>query len=485
MLFNSVEFLVFLPLVLIIYWCLNRNLRLQNVFILAASYVFYAWWDWRCLGLIVFTSVCSWVCGLAIETANDRGNVKRSKCLSALNICINLGILAFFKYYNFFVESFVSAFSFMGMELGIRTLKIVLPVGVSFYTFQALSYSIDVYRRQMQACRNVVTFCAYISFFPQLVAGPIERAVNLLPQFERKRHVNADSVTDGLRQILWGFFKKMVVADSCGSVTDEVFSQYGLYHGSTLVLGAILFSFQIYCDFSGYSDIAIGTSRLFGFNLKQNFRFPFFSRNMSEFWRRWHISLNTWFRDYVYIPMGGNRVSKALHIRNVFVVYLLSGLWHGADWSFVLWGAMLAVFCLPTMLSGKKKRFSDTVSQSKLLPSFSEAMSMLLTFLLFTFAFIFFRADNIGAACGYIANIWSPDILSVPRFRGATNVSAIFSLAFIAFMLVVEWLSREGQYGLDFKDKSNRSGHMILYTIVFALIYCFGVNAANFIYFQF
>ena len=356
MLFNSIQFAIFLPIVFLLYWFVfdrfisksKHQLRLQNAFVVVASYVFYGWWDWRFLLLIAFTSFCSWGSGMLMQRVESQqidpkltggGNSleinklqRRKKLIATANIVLNLLILAVFKYYDFFVTEFAQLFHISTEGL---LLKVILPVGISFYTFQALSYSIDVYRGKIEPTKDIIAFFAFISFFPQLVAGPIERATNLLPQFLKKREFDYDTAVDGMRQILWGLFKKIVVADNCAVYVDQVFSSYQTQSGSTLLLAAIFFTFQIYGDFSGYSDIAIGTAKLFGIKLMRNFNVPYFSRDIAEFWRRWHISLTTWFRDYVYIPLGGSRVSKAKVVRNTFVIFLLSGFWHGANWTFI------------------------------------------------------------------------------------------------------------------------------------------------------
>ena len=378
MLFNSIEFAIFLPVVFLLYWFVfNRNLKLQNLFIVVVSYVFYGWWDWRFLFLIAFTSLCSYLSGILIEKYRDRP--RRAKTVNVLNIVVNLLILGVFKYYNFFVTSFADLF--LGGKTDGLLLKVILPVGISFYTFQALSYSIDVYRGKMEATRDVVQFFAYVSFFPQLVAGPIERATNLLPQFAKPRTFDYETGVDGMRQILWGLFKKMVVADNCAVYVDQVFSSGQAHSGCTILLAAVFFAFQIYGDFSGYSDIAIGTAKLFGIKLMRNFNVPYFSRDIAEFWRRWHISLTTWFRDYVYIPMGGSRCSKAKIIRNTLVIFLLSGFWHGANWTFIAWGVYHALLFLPLILLGKNRKYRDVVAENRFFPTWKEASQMLLTFL--------------------------------------------------------------------------------------------------------
>jgi D-alanyl-lipoteichoic acid acyltransferase DltB (MBOAT superfamily) len=305
MLFNSLDFAIFLPVVFLLYWFVfQKKIKAQNALVALASYVFYGWWDWRFLSLIIFSSVIDYFIGLQLE------NIKKDRYRSLLlwtSIFVNLGLLGFFKYFNFFIDNFLDAFSFFGYQIPNTSLNIILPVGISFYTFQTLSYTIDVYRKQLKPTKDFVAFTAFVSFFPQLVAGPIERASNLLPQFYKKRKFDYSIAVDGMRQILWGLFKKIVIADNCAKYANEIFNNSGNYSGTTLLLGALFFTFQIYGDFSGYSDIAIGTSRLFGFKLMKNFAFPYFSRDIAEFWRRWHISLSSWFRDYLYIPLGGSR----------------------------------------------------------------------------------------------------------------------------------------------------------------------------------
>jgi alginate O-acetyltransferase complex protein AlgI len=323
MLFNSLDFAIFLPLVFSLYWfVINKNLKFQNLLLVISSYIFYGWWDYRFLSLIFFSTIVDYFVGRKLQNEENRS---KRKLLLYCSIIVNLGFLGVFKYYNFFLENFISAFSFFGQEIQGNSLNIILPVGISFYTFQTLSYTIDVYKRKLEPTRDFISFSAFVSFFPQLVAGPIERATNLLPQFYEKRTFNYNNAVDGMRQILWGLFKKIVIADNCAEYANLIFNNSTDYSGITLVLGAIFFTFQIYCDFSGYSDIAIGTSRLFGFNLKQNFAFPYFSRDIAEFWRRWHISLSTWFRDYLYIPLGGSRGSVSMRIRNIFIIFIVSG----------------------------------------------------------------------------------------------------------------------------------------------------------------
>ena len=477
MLFNSLEFAVFLPVVFLLYWFVfGKNLKLQNLFVVVASYVFYGWWDWRFLFLIAFTSLCSYVIGLLIDRFREEPG--KAKTVNVLNIVVNLLILGVFKYYDFFVTSFADVF------LGGRTegllLHVILPVGISFYTFQALSYSIDVYRGKIGPTKDVIQFFAYVSFFPQLVAGPIERATNLLPQFAKPRTFEYETGVDGMRQILWGLFKKMVIADNCAVYVDQVFSTYQSQAGSTLFLAAILFAFQIYGDFSGYSDIAIGTSKLFGIKLMRNFNVPYFSRDIAEFWRRWHISLTTWFRDYVYIPMGGSRCSKAKIVRNTFVIFLLSGFWHGANWTFLAWGAYHALLFLPLILMGKNRRYRDTVAEGRWFPSLKEIGQLFMTFVLVVFGWIIFRSESMEQAWVICKRVLSPSILSIPEMSGITG----FSIA-ICIMLVVEWIQRDKPHPLDFGRIPWWPVRAMAYFSIFFLILALGGHSENFIYFQF
>lgn len=479
MLFNSIEFAVFLPMVFALYWFVfNRNLKLQNLFVVVASYVFYGWWDWRFLFLIAFTSFCSWGSGLLIERYRDCQ--KKSKLISTLNIVLNLLILGVFKYYDFFAKEFAELFnlSYDGLLL-----NIILPVGISFYTFQALSYSIDVYRGKLKPTRDIVQFFAFVSFFPQLVAGPIERATNLLPQFEKPRQFDYDTAVDGLRQILWGLFKKMVVADNCAIFVDQVFSNHVGQSGSTLLLAAILFTFQIYGDFSGYSDIAIGTAKLFGIKLMRNFNVPYFSRDIAEFWRRWHISLTTWFRDYVYIPMGGSRVGKAKVVRNTFVIFLLSGFWHGANWTFIAWGAYHALLFLPLILLGKNRKHTDVVAAGHIFPSMREVGSMLLTFFLAVIGWIVFRATSITEAWQYVCGMFDKSLFTIPWLD--TRHYYVPVMLSIVVMLVVEWLQREREHSFDLRGIKSHVLKYSIYYVMLVVLFWFGGHAESFIYFQF
>jgi D-alanyl-lipoteichoic acid acyltransferase DltB (MBOAT superfamily) len=483
MLFNSLDFAIFLPIVFILYWfATNRNLKLQNFLIVIASYIFYGWWDWRFLSLIVFSTLIDYSIGLRL--AKEDNQLKR-KFLLWTSIGVNIGFLGFFKYYNFFLDNFISAFSFFGMEINANSLNIILPVGISFYTFQTLSYTIDVYKRKLEPTKDIVAFSAFVSFFPQLVAGPIERATNLLPQFYKRRQFDYSRAIDGMRQILWGLFKKIVIADNCAQYANEIFNNSADYGGSTLVLGALFFTFQIYGDFSGYSDIAIGTSRLFGFNLMQNFAFPYFSRDIAEFWRRWHISLSTWFRDYLYIPLGGSRGGTWMIVRNTFIIFIVSGFWHGANWTFVVWGALNAIYFLPLLLTNNNRNNLETVAKGKILPNLKELSFMLLTFGLTVFAWIFFRAENIGHAISYISEILSPSLFEIPRYSWMSG--ALTTIILVAIFILIEWKGREGQYAVQNQGSKWKPvfRYCYYYAIVIAIMYFGNFNENQFIYFQF
>ena len=407
MLFNSLEFLIYLPILFIFYWnVLSKNLKLQNLFIVLASYVFYGWWDYRFLLLILFSTVLDYSLGRLIEYES---NASRRKAFLWISIIVNLGFLGFFKYYNFFIDSFISAFTQFGYDLDARVLNIILPVGISFYTFQTLSYTIDVYRKKLNATNDFIAFAAFVSFFPQLVAGPIERATNLLPQFYKKRVFDYQKGIDGLLLITWGFFKKVAIADNLAPSVDEIFENYSDYSGEILILGAVLFAFQIYCDFSGYSNIARGLAKWFGFELMVNFNFPYFSRNIGEFWRRWHISLSTWFRDYIYIPLGGSRVVKAKAIRNVFIIFLVSGFWHGANWTFIAWGGLHAALFIPSFVIGTNRQFTGVgnFGENVLIPRIKEWLAVLYTFIVVTLAWVFFRSETVMDSLIYIKGMFN------------------------------------------------------------------------------
>ncbi len=476
MLFNSLIFLAFLPIVFALYWFVfKRSLKWQNIFIIVASYVFYGWWDWRFLFLIGFSSVMDFFFGLAIGKTEKQ---KKRKWLLIASLIINLGILGFFKYFNFFVDSFVAAFSFTGLQLHATTLRIILPVGISFYTFQSLSYTIDIYRRRLEPTRSLINYLAFVSFFPQLVAGPIERAKHLLPQFERPRVFSYNESADGLKLMLWGFFKKVAVADTCAVWANAIFNDYGKLSGPTLFLGAIFFTFQIYGDFSGYSDIARGLSKLFGFDIMKNFNLPYFSRNVKEFWTRWHISLSTWFKDYVYIPLGGSHCSKPRQIFNTLVTFTISGLWHGANWTFIFWGFLNGLFMAPGIMRGQKIE-TDIVAGGRFFPKIKEFAQLTITFVLTVIAWVFFRSQSIGQAFSYLSHMFSAGMID----RAYLRPDAIF---LIMILIMIEWIQKEKDHPLK-AERYRLWARWGFYIFIFCLILYFGNfrNPQTFIYFQF
>lgn len=480
MLFNSFEFLVFLPIVFMLYWFVFRGRRWQNLLVVTASYVFYGWWDWRFLLLIALTSVCVYGSGLLLE--HYEGRRRRQQIVCAVNIVFNLGILGVFKYYNFFVENLDALFGMMGYHLDWVTMIVILPVGISFYTFQALSYTIDVYQKRLPATHDIIEFLAYISFFPQLVAGPIERATNLLPQFQRRRQFDYAKAVDGMRQMLWGFLKKLVIADNCATVVNEYWNHYQDLPGVSLFLMGVLFTFQIYCDFSGYSDIAIGCARLFGFNLMRNFNFPYFSRSIPEFWRRWHISLTTWFRDYIYFPLGGSRCDKWKIIRNVYIVWGISGLWHGANWTFICWGLFHATLLAIYNIFGINTKYKQVVAYGKYLPNIRETLQIALTFFLTVIGWIIFRAESMTQAVDFLTAMVSN------RFFDASDLHGVTYIYFGIALLAVEWLQRDKQHALQFSDAKPFNHRLVrwgIYYIILLLIAKYAGSSQTFIYFQF
>lgn len=482
MLFNSIDFAIFLPTVFIIYWfIINKNLKFQNLLLVVSSYVFYGWWDWRFLALIFTSTIVDYFVGRGLSNEEDQ---RKRKILLWTSIIVNIGFLGYFKYYNFFLENFIEAFSFFGKEIKANTLNIILPVGISFYTFQTLSYTIDVYNRKLKPTKDLISFMAFVSFFPQLVAGPIERATHLLPQFYKKREFNYSDATDGMQQIIWGLFKKMVIADNCAEYANMIFNNSSDYSGFSLVLGALFFTFQIYGDFSGYSDIAIGTARLFGFNLMKNFAFPYFSRDIAEFWRRWHISLTSWFRDYVYIPLGGSRGGIWMKVRNTFVIFIVSGFWHGANWTFIVWGALNAIYFLPLLLTNNNRKNIGSVAKGKYLPSLREFFSIIITFGLTVFAWIFFRAETIEHALSYMSGIFSSSFFNMPKTLTSGQMNEIYIVLII--FIVIEWIGRDKEYGFQFvSSKPKYFGYILTYILIISIVLFMSLEVQEFIYFQF
>ncbi len=477
MLFNSIEFLLFLPLVFILYWfLLKRSLNAQNVLLLTASYFFYGWWDYRFLALIGLSTVVDYFVGLALEKEKNK---RQRKFLVATSLTVNLGMLGFFKYYNFFVESWIDAWATLGVEMHASSLQIILPIGISFYTFQTLSYTFDIYRKKLQPTTNFINFAAFVAFFPQLIAGPIERAANLLPQFSVKRVFNFERAISGFHLILWGLFKKIVIADSCATYVNAIFDNYQDMNSMTLLLGVVYFSFQIYGDFSGYTDIATGTARLFGFELTRNFNHPYFSRDIAEFWRRWHMTLFSWFKDYIYIPLGGSRGSKSIQIRNVFIIFLVSGFWHGANWTFILWGALHATFFLPLLLTRRNRKNLDQVGKNRMLPSIKEFLQILLTFSLVTLSWVFFRADSISIAIDYYKRLFFKFTFGIEHL--VIERYSVEILVVIGLFVLIEWFNRKYEHPFRGKLKWAKIIGII------ALLLSLGVYSdyQQFIYFQF
>ena len=482
MLFNSFEFIIFLPIVFLLYWFVFKGRRVQNVLIVAASYVFYAWWAWRFLVLIFITTLLSYLSGLLIEKYRDK-----AKWICGTNIAINIGILCYYKYVNFFADNLEALINQFGYQLDWVTLDIILPVGISFYTFQALSYTIDVYRRDTIATKDFIAFTSFISFFPQLVAGPIERSTNLLPQFLKPRRFDYTDAVIGMRQILWGFFKKLIIADNCAQLANSIFDNYQDCNASLLLLGAIFFTFQIYGDFSGYSDIAIGTARLFGIKLMKNFNLPYFSRDIAEFWRRWHISLNKWFIDYVYIPLGGSRGTKAMVIRNILIVFFLSGLWHGANWTFVVWGVYNGIIIAILSLLNLNHKRSGIISENSFFPPLKEIGQIVFTFALVVIGWIIFRAEDMTQAIGYIAGLCDSSIISSPNFRdlGLSFIQITFTLFFIVLLQLIDWVQRKQEFGLEISNVNYRLLRWSIYVMFLLIFSVFAGGQEEFIYFQF
>jgi len=484
MLFNSINFAIFLPIVFILYWFFTKkNLKIQNILLLISSYFFYACWDWRFLFLLLFSTLLDYLTGLKMQTSE---NQKQKKRWFWLSVIINLGFLGIFKYYNFFAESFADIMSNLGWTVSPLMINIILPVGISFYTFHGLSYIIDIYKNRIKAEKSFINYAVFVSFFPLLVAGPIERATHLLPQIKKQISFDYFQAIDGLRQILWGLFKKIVIADNCAIYANEIFNNYADMNGSSLILGAIFFTFQIYGDFSGYSDIALGTARLFGIELLQNFAFPYFSRDIAEFWRRWHISLSSWFKDYIYIPLGGSKGGDWMRIRNTLIIFIISGFWHGANWTFIVWGFLNALFIMPSIIMKTNRNNIKTVAEGRLLPTIKEFIQMILTFGLTVFAWIFFRSENLGQAVNYILGIFSLSVFDIPKFDGIENSKTIIVLLII--FIITEWRGRENKYALErLKIIKSKTLRWIIYILVLLSIYFYGNfgETVEFIYFQF
>jgi D-alanyl-lipoteichoic acid acyltransferase DltB (MBOAT superfamily) len=478
MLFNSLSFAVFLPIVFALYWLLQkRALQIQNVLLLGASYYFYACWDWRFLFLLMFSTLLDFYTGIRMK---DAANDRNKKIWFWASIIINLGFLGVFKYYNFFAENLQLSLQSIGWHVDFWTLQVILPVGISFYTFHGLSYVVDIYYNRIEPSRNFVNYAVFVSFFPLLVAGPIERATHLLPQIEKKRIFNYSQAVDGLRQILWGLFKKVVIADNCAFYANMIFNDSADQSGSTLLVGAFFFTIQIYGDFSGYSDIALGTARLFGIELLRNFNYPYFSRDIAEFWRRWHISLSSWFKDYLYIPLGGSKGGKWMQVRNTFIIFIVSGFWHGANWTFIAWGFLNALYFLPLLLTNNNRNNISIVAENAALPNVKEVFQMGVTFFITMIAWVFFRSENISQALSICREIFSTSLFSMPSQR------PLFMFLAIGFFFLLEWMGRRNRFALETlllqKPRALRWG---FYYVLMIAILLFAGKEQTFIYFQF
>lgn len=484
MLFNSFAFLAFLPIVFLLYWFVfNRNLKQQNLLILVASYVFYGWWSWKFLILLAGSTLLDFLYGFGVASKN-RSKAKFYLWLSIIN---NLGILAVFKYYNFFALQFQQGFELIGLHVNPVLLNVALPVGISFYTFHGMSYVFDIYKGVRRPATNFFEYAVFVCFFPLLVAGPIERANHLLPQVQTKRVFSYNQMVEGCRLMLWGLFKKMVIADGIAIAVDDIFNNYPSHNAFSLIAGAIGFSFQIYCDFSGYSDIALGTSKLFGFELLSNFRFPYFSRDIAEFWRRWHISLSSWFRDYLYIPLGGSKNGKLTAVRNTFIIFLVSGFWHGASWNFIIWGGIHAIGFLPLLLLNKnRKNVTEVVAYDRKFPNGKELWQMLTTFLFVTFAWIFFRIDGLSNAVGYCKQIIVNSIQDPGQyFRRPPGLSIYI---YIIPLLLIDWWLRRNERVIrltNFRVVNWLIAVVMAFFIINNFLGYLDVKPTSFIYFEF
>ncbi|MBK6338073.1 MAG: MBOAT family protein [Bacteroidetes bacterium] len=478
MVFNSISFAIFLPIVFLLYWFVsNKNRKIQNLLLLTSSYFFYACWDWRFLFLLIFSTALDFFTGSKMETAKT---VASKKFWFWLSISINISFLGVFKYYNFFAESFADIMGNFGLQVNPFTLKVILPVGISFYTFHGLSYVIDIFKNRIKAEHDFIDYAVFVSFFPLLVAGPIERATHLLPQIKKERNFDYQKAVNGLKQILWGLFKKIVIADQCAQYANAIFDDYSNHSGSTLLLGAIFFSFQIYGDFSGYSDIALGTARLFGIELLRNFAFPYFSRDIAEFWRRWHISLSSWFRDYLYFPLGGSSGGTWMKIRNTFLIFLVSGFWHGANWTFIVWGLLNAIYIMPSIIFNTNRNHIDIVAKGNYLPSIREFFMMLSTFFLTVFAWIFFRSASLSDGFSFIKGIFSSSLFSIP------SIHPLDLFILLLIFLTIEWLGRASQFAIEntFEKSSNFLRYGLYYLLLVAIFF-YNSAGQQFIYFQF
>jgi len=481
MTFTTLTFILFLALVFLLYWS-SRRVRIQNVLLVASSYFFYGWWDFRFCGLMIAASLLDYFAGLILDST-DRPAMRRAALITAISG--NLLMLGFFKYFNFFADNLSRLASSIGWKLDVPTLRLVLPVGISFYTFQTMSYTIDIYRRKISATRQIIEYLAYVSFFPQLVAGPIERAERLLPQFFKRRIFDHDKAVDGCRQMLWGFFKKIAIADHLGPAVDAAFANPRSMESGELVAATVLFAAQIYFDFSAYSDIACGTARLFGFELMRNFAYPYFAQNMREFWKRWHISLSTWFKDYVYLPLGGSRVSRVRKAFNVMVTFLLSGFWHGASWNFLLWGALHGSAVMPEMLRARR----DPPPPLEVLPLYHQFVRMLIVFAVVCVGWIFFRAKDVSDATFILSQgasvVFRPEQWFVALAYPDRSQTGNFAVVLMALCFGQEWIQRHREHPLVIDELPRLMRWITYLTLAVVIAYSITDGSSQFIYFQF
>jgi alginate O-acetyltransferase complex protein AlgI len=479
MIFNSVTFLVFFTTFFLLYWLLaNRNIKLQNILLLIGSYIFYGWADWRFLSLIIAVSLINFCLGRSIEKSS---NPKIRQLLLYIGLIQGIGGLAFFKYYNFFVTSINDSFQILSIHINLQTLNLIVPIGISFFTFRTISYLLDISKGKIVAAKDWLVFFNYVSFFPSLLAGPIDKAKLLVPQLEQKRAFDYSKSVDGLRQILWGLFKKVAIADYCAPITDNIFENYQTLHGSALVLGAFLYTFQIYTDFSGYSDMAIGFARLLGFTITKNFAFPLFSQNIAEFWRKWHISLTSWLTEYVFTPLSitFRDLGKFGLILAIVINFTIIGIWHGPNWTYILFGFLHGCYYIPLILKGTMNK-KKVIAKDKLLPNLNELSNMLMTFTLVMFTFILFRSNSIGHALSYYSKIFNWSLFSLPE------VSAVTGILLIIILVSIEWIGRDRNYAIENLFNIKRKAYRwSFYLILSLIIFLFQGKQQAFIYFQF
>ncbi len=479
MVFNSPEFALFLPVVFILYWFVFRKSALgQNIILLSASIFFYVWADWRFLFLVLANALFNFYLGLKIRDTQEE---KSKQGLLWLGVVINLGVLGYFKYFNFFYDSFADLINLFGADINHSSLKIILPLGISFFTFQTLGYIIDIYNEDTEPCRDVLAFSTYVLYFPKILAGPIERAQRFIPQIEVKRSFDSNLALDGLRQILWGLFAKIVIADNTAAIVNDIFNGYQTQPASMLFIGAICYLIQIYSDFSGYSNIAIGVSKLLGIKLMTNFKTPFFSTNISDFWKKWHISLTGWLMDYVFTPLSFilRKRKKIGLFMAIMVTFILVGFWHGANWTFIMFGIIQGLYFLPMIIRGTMNS-SSVIAPGKLFPSFKELLQMSFLFILLSLTAIFFRAENVGQAFGYIASIFSLSILTPPDLS-----QLMFVVPFMVIFMIMEWVSRNKNHGLEFSGRSVYFKWSVYIIIGFIVVLAYDNNPNDFIYLQF